>query len=243
MKHGDGASPLSPQSSVLSPDQGTRNLTLAGAFVDELARAGVRHACVCPGSRSTPLALALARNDGVRVWMHVDERSAGFFALGLARALGQPVALLCSSGTAAANFLPAVVEAHYSRVPLLVLTADRPSELRDVGAAQTIDQVRLYGNYAKLFVELPTPEVTDDLLRHMRTVASRAVATARRGPAGPVHLNFPFREPLVPPPGAIADLPALDAVARSGRADGQPYVAVEAGSRAPEAGVVTVLAR
>src|SRR5215210_7398540 len=138
MKHGDGASPLSPQSlrqaqgrpSVLSPDQRARNL-----------------------------ALALAGHGGVRVWMHVDERSAAFFALGLARALGEPVALLCSSGTAAANFLPAVVEAHYSRVPLLVLTADRPPELRDVGAAQTIDQTRLYGDYAKLFIELPPPEV------------------------------------------------------------------------------------
>ena len=162
----------------MTTDNGARNLALAGAFVDELARAGVRHACVCPGSRSTPLAIKLACHPGLRIWVHVDERSCGFFALGMARALGEPVALLCSSGTAAANFLPAVVEAHHARVPLIVLTADRPPEVRDFGAAQTIDQVRLYGGHVKWFVDMPVPEVTDDLLRHARAVAGRAVAIA-----------------------------------------------------------------
>ncbi|MBS1107437.1 MAG: 2-succinyl-6-hydroxy-2,4-cyclohexadiene-carboxylic acid synthase/2-oxoglutarate decarboxylase, partial [Deltaproteobacteria bacterium] len=118
-----------------------RNFAFAAALIEELQRAGVRHACVCPGSRSAPLAVAIARASGLRAWTHLDERAAGFFALGLAKAERCPVALVCTSGTAAANFLPAVVEAHYARVPLLVLTADRPHELRDFGAPQTIDQV------------------------------------------------------------------------------------------------------
>lgn len=120
-----------------------------GALVDELVRAGVQHFCVAPGSRSTPLALTIARQPGARLWMHIDERSAGFFALGMAKVLRAPVALVCTSGTAAANFLPAVVEAFYARIPLIVLTADRPHELRDVGAPQTIDQINLFGKHAK----------------------------------------------------------------------------------------------
>jgi len=145
-----------------------------GAFVDELVRAGVRHFCVCPGSRSTPLALTIARHPGAKLWMHLDERSAGFFALGLAKAGRAPVALICTSGTAAANFLPAVVEAFYARVPLVVLTADRPHELRDVGAPQTIDQVNLFGSHAKWFVDLAEPDTAPDLLRYVRTVAGTA---------------------------------------------------------------------
>jgi 2-succinyl-5-enolpyruvyl-6-hydroxy-3-cyclohexene-1-carboxylate synthase len=204
---------------------GACNAALAGAFVAELPRAGLRHAVVCPGSRSTPLAVALAEAGAIRVWMHADERSAAFFALGMARALAEPVGVLCSSGTAAANFLPAVVEAHLSRVPLLVLTADRPPELRDVGAAQTIDQARLYGSHAKWFYELPVPEATADLLRHARQVAARAIATASAAPRGPVHLNFPFREPLLPAPGEPA--PAIaDEAALHGRADDAPFTAV-----------------
>ncbi|HMA33453.1 MAG TPA: 2-succinyl-5-enolpyruvyl-6-hydroxy-3-cyclohexene-1-carboxylic-acid synthase [Chloroflexia bacterium] len=168
------------------------------AFVDELARAGIQHVCICPGSRSTPLALLIARHPGLRVWMHVDERSAAFFALGMAKARREPVALVCTSGTAAANFFPAVIEAHLAHVPLLVLTADRPAELRDNGAPQAIDQVRLYGPYAKWFADLALPEATPAMLRYVRTMAARAVATTRTTPAGPVHLNLPFREPLVP---------------------------------------------
>jgi 2-succinyl-5-enolpyruvyl-6-hydroxy-3-cyclohexene-1-carboxylate synthase len=174
-----------------------------GAFVDELIVAGVRHFCVCPGSRSTPLALTIARHPAMRsrvarLWMHVDERSAAFFGLGLAKAAREPVALVCTSGTAAANFLPAVVEAFYGRVPLIVLTADRPHELRDCGAPQTIDQVRLFGSHAKWFFDLPLPEASDEAVHHLRTIASRGVATARERPAGPVHVNCPYREPLIP---------------------------------------------
>ncbi len=198
-----------------------------GAFVDELARAGVRHVCIAPGSRSTPLALTVAAHPRLRIWMHVDERSAGFFALGMARALGAPVALLCTSGTAAANFLPAVVEARSARVPLLVLTADRPPELRDVGAAQTIDQNALFGAHAKWFVEMALPEATAPMLRYARTLAGRAVARAAAAPAGPVHLNCPFREPLVPTPiEAPAALSPADALAWQGRLNGEPWVRV-----------------
>jgi len=125
-----------------------------GAFVDELQRAGVRNVVICPGSRSTPLAIAFAVQPAIHTWMHVDERSAAYFGLGMAKQLRQPVALLCTSGTAAANFLPALVEAKLAHVPLLVLTADRPHELRDNGAPQSIDQNRLYGTYAKWFVEV-----------------------------------------------------------------------------------------
>lgn len=168
------------------------------AFVDALARSGVRHVCICPGSRSTPLALAFDRHPGFRVWMHLDERSAAFFALGLAKALRAPVAALSTSGTAAVNFAPAVAEARYGRVPMVVLTADRPPELREVGALQTIDQARLYGSHARWFWEMPVPDATDAALRHAAVCAVRAVEQALGPPAGPVHLNFPFREPLVP---------------------------------------------
>lgn len=168
------------------------------AFVDALGDAGVRHVCACPGSRSTPLAIAFARQRRTQLWMHLDERSAAFFALGLARASRAPVALLATSGTAAANFFPAIVEANLARVPLVVLTADRPHELRDNGAPQTIDQLRLYGQHVKWFVDLPEPDGTDQQINLVSTLAARAVATACADPSGPVHLNWPFREPLVP---------------------------------------------
>ncbi len=167
-------------------------------FVDELARAGIADAVICPGSRSTPLALALRTHPEIHVRVLLDERSAGFFALGMAKAARRPVAVLTTSGTAAANLLPAVVEASLGRVPLLLLTADRPAELRDRGAAQAIDQVRLFGTYAKWFAELPLLDGDEVTRRHVRSVAGRAVASAVAGPAGPVHVNVPFREPLVP---------------------------------------------
>lgn len=205
-----------------------------GAFVDELYRAGVRHVCAAPGSRSAPLALAVAQHPEMRIWMHVDERSAAFFALGMARMLGAPVALVCTSGTAAANFLPAIAEARNSGVPLVVLTADRPHELRDVAAAQTIDQNRLFGVHVKWFVEMAIPESTSELLRYSRTMAARAVATAAASPAGPVHLNFPLREPLVPepalPPMAMTE---ADAAAWLGRNGGEPWVRVVESALAP----------
>jgi 2-succinyl-5-enolpyruvyl-6-hydroxy-3-cyclohexene-1-carboxylate synthase len=203
-----------------------------GAFVDELARAGVRNVCIAPGSRSTPLALMIARQPEIKVWLNLDERSNAFFALGMAKASRDPVAILCSSGTATANFYPAVIEARLGRVPLIVLTADRPPELRDVGAPQTIDQIRLYGAYPKWSVEVSQPEATPDLLRYARTLAGRAAATARSEPAGPVHLNFPFREPLIPlPPEGASDLGDLSDPARYGREDHAPYVDVASAQR------------
>lgn len=200
------------------------------AFVDELQRAGMQHVVICPGSRSTPLALAIAERRALRIWMHVDERSAAYFGLGMAKQLGQPVALLCTSGTAAANFLPAIVEANVSHIPLLVLTADRPPELRDCGASQAIDQYRLYGTHVKWFAEVALPEATNDALRYIRTLANRAIALTQAVPVGPVHLNFPFREPLVPESQISPPLPAqekwYDHVAWQGRTNNEPYVRV-----------------
>lgn len=170
----------------------------AASFVDELAQNQMKHVVVSPGSRSTPLALLLVEHPDIKIHINVDERSAAFFALGLAKALKEPVGLLCTSGTAAANFHPAVIEAFYSRVPLVVLTADRPHELRDVGAPQAINQIDLYGKQVKWFVEMALPESTDEMIRYARTIAARAVAMASMEPSGPVHLNFPLREPLIP---------------------------------------------
>ncbi len=171
--------------------------TFVRTFLDQLVQGGVRHLCLCPGSRSTPLALEAARHPELRVWVHLDERSCAFFAVGMAKALRAPVALLSTSGTAAANFLPAVVEARYGQVPLVVLTADRPPELRDCGANQTIDQLHLYGRHAKWFTEL-LPEATSWALRYARSVAARCVEQAMAAPRGPVHVNVPLREPLLP---------------------------------------------
>ena len=166
-------------------------------FTAQLRRGGVGNVVICAGSRSTPLTLAFTRDADYTCWLHLDERSAGYFALGLARQLQQPVALLCTSGTAAANFLPAVIEASLSRVPLVVLTADRPPELRGVGASQTADQVRLYGSHVRWSVDMPLADGSAALERYARGSAMRAAELAAGAPAGPVHLNFPFREPLV----------------------------------------------
>src|SRR5688500_11560713 len=141
-----------------------RNMLWARVLVDELVRGGVGAVVVSPGSRSAPVAFAFARS-GIRLYTSIDERSGGFLALGMARALGRPVAVLCTSGTAAANYLPAVVEASRSRVPLVVVTADRPPELRGTAANQTIDQVHLYGRYPRRFADLPLPEPSDVALR------------------------------------------------------------------------------
>ncbi len=223
------------------PDDET--YTYIGAFVDELVRAGIGHLCLCPGSRSTPLAVSAARHPGLRVWTLIDERSTGFFGLGLAKALRAPVALLSTSGTAAANFLPAVVEARYGRVPLVVLTADRPHELRDRGANQTIDQVKLYGAHVKWFVDAALPEATDAMLRYARSLAAQAVATAEEGTPGPVHLNFPLREPLVPTRSAGASAPRESRAADfGGRDGGTPYTIVSRALRTPDPTVVRSLA-
>src|SRR3954471_22958211 len=167
------------------------------AFADELVRCGLRDACTSPGSRSTPLVLSLARHPALRATSHVDERCGAFFALGLAKASGRPVALACTSGTAAANYAPAVIEAHEARVPLIVLTADRPPELRELGAGQTIDQVKLYGSAAKWYFEVDDHAATPERMRWLRQLGCRAFWTALDGRPGPVHLNFALREPLV----------------------------------------------
>jgi len=181
------------------------------ALTAELAAAGVRDVVVCPGSRSTPLALAVAACEAFTTRVLLDERSAGFFALGLARVSRRPVVIVVTSGTAVANLMPAVVEANLARVPLVVLTADRPAELQDRGAPQTIDQARIFGSHAKWASQLPLFDGEAVTIAHVRSVAGRAVATAATGPAGPVHLNIPFREPLLPD-GPLAqtagDIPA-----------------------------------
>jgi 2-succinyl-5-enolpyruvyl-6-hydroxy-3-cyclohexene-1-carboxylate synthase len=194
----------------------TDTYLLLRAFCQELARCGLDQACTSPGSRCTPIVLSLVRAPGTRCYSHIDERCAGFFALGAAKASGRPVAVTCTSGTAAANLLPAVVEAHHARVPLIVLTADRPPELREVGAGQTIDQERLYGGAVKWFFEVGVHDATPARLRWMRTLACRAYWTALESPSGPVHLNLPLREPLV------LDEPLPDD--QTARADGRAYV-------------------
>lgn len=176
------------------------NTLWAEAFVAELAHAGVRTACVSPGSRSTPLTLALAKHPAFRTFTILDERSCAFFALGVGKATGMPAVAVCTSGTAAANFHPAVLEASYGEVPLIVLTADRPPEARETGSGQAIDQLKLYGSAVRWFFEVGAPELRDAGLRHLRGLAARAVFTATRPPAGPVHLNFPFHKPLEPAP-------------------------------------------
>ncbi|KMJ57710.1 2-succinyl-5-enolpyruvyl-6-hydroxy-3-cyclohexene-1-carboxylate synthase [Bacillus sp. LL01] len=174
------------------------------AFVDELVKSGLENVVISPGSRSTPIALLMAEHPDLHVTVLIDERSAAFYALGLAKTSNKPVAILCTSGTAATNYYPAIVEAYQSRLPLIVLTADRPHELRDVGAPQAIDQLKMYGDYVKWFVEMSIPQDTPAMVRYARTMAARAAGASLSAPGGPVHLNFPLREPLIP------DLDAVD---------------------------------
>ena len=180
--------------------------TYVGAFFAGLRDAGVQHVVVSPGSRSTPLTLTARHTPGLRTWVELDERAAAFFALGLAKASGRPAVLVCTSGTAAANYLPAIVEAHYSRVPMIVATTDRPPELRDWGAGQTIEQSGLYGRYVRWASETPVPAEGDDALRHAGQLAGRAYEEAMSRPAGAVHLNWPLREPLPPPAGELGEI-------------------------------------
>ncbi len=205
-----------------------RNSLWAGALVEELVRCGLREVCVAPGSRSTPLVLAAAESKELRVRVFLDERSAAFFALGVGKSSDVPAAVITTSGTAVANLLPAVVEAHQSEAPLLLLTADRPHHLRDADANQAIRQPGIFGDFVREAWDLPQPLADAAALRHLRAVAVRAMAAALGDPAGPVHLNLPFRKPLEPTPveGDVpSDLAERHPVAVQGRG-GEPLVRV-----------------
>jgi 2-succinyl-5-enolpyruvyl-6-hydroxy-3-cyclohexene-1-carboxylate synthase len=205
-------------------------------LADELARCGLREVVIAPGSRSAPLAMAfdeLDRAGRIRLHVRIDERSASFTALGLAKATGRPVAVVCTSGTAAANFHPAVIEADESAVPLLLLTADRPPELRGTGASQTVDQIKLYGSAVRWYAESGVPERLPGMAGYWRSLACRAWAHAAGDLGtlpGPVHLNIPLRDPLVPDAEPGADWP--DSL--GGRPDGAPWTRIggAAGARA-----------
>ena len=192
------------------------NQLWARALLEELVRGGVRHAVVCPGSRSSPLAVACQRVEGLKTWSVIDERSAGFFALGVGKQSRAPAVLVATSGTAGAHFYPAVIEAAMANVPLVVLTADRPLELQGWGAPQTIPQARLFGDFSRLFADVGLPEASEVALLHLRATASRAVGMALRMPRGAVHINVPFREPLAPIAEAFGE-ERLSELAREGR--------------------------
>lgn len=178
----------------------TRNLNTlwSSVLVETLVRCGLRTAIVCPGSRSAPLAVAFAQHPSVEAIPVLDERSASFFALGIAKRTHRPVALICTSGTAGANFYPAVIEARESQVPLLVLTADRPPELRDCNAGQAIDQQKLFGSYPNTACELATPALDLFLLQYLRQRMAQSYYQAQYPVPGPVHINVPLRDPLAP---------------------------------------------
>lgn len=208
-----------------APRDGHGSRILITALLDELSRGGVTDVVTSPGSRNTPVLRAVTTHPRLRAHSVIDERTAGFVALGLAKASGRPVVLCCTSGSAGAHYLPAVIEAHHARIPLVVLTADRPAELRDVGAGQTIQQVGLFGDAVRWSHELSVDTADAAGVRYARTLAARALLPASgaggRGP-GPVHLNLPLREPLVPDGDAPAPAvpPRGDAVPwvrRSGR--------------------------
>lgn len=214
----------------------TRDATTAFArtLVDELVRGGVRHAVVSPGSRSAPLALAIAGDDRLALHVVLDERTAGFVAVGIGRATGLPALVVTTSGTAAANLHPAVLEAHHGEVPIIVATADRPPELRGVGAPQTIDQMGLYGDAVRGAVDAEVPADVPDAAGRWRDLAARTVLAATGVRPGPVHLNLPFREPLIPTGAPLVDAP--------GRPDGAPWVVRSEPERTPDPAAVTALA-
>jgi 2-succinyl-5-enolpyruvyl-6-hydroxy-3-cyclohexene-1-carboxylate synthase len=207
----------------------TTAATFCATLVDEWVRAGVTDAVVAPGSRSTPLAVALAGDGRLRLHVHHDERSAGFLALGIGMAAGRPAVVVCTSGTAAVELHPAVVEAHEAKVPMLVCTADRPPELHGVGAPQTIDQQQLYGRAVRRFVDPGVPD--QGMAGSWRSLAAEAVVATLSSPPGPVHLNLRFRDPLVGRPGGLP----------RGRAQGRPWHRPSIGSQA-DAETLEVLA-
>jgi 2-succinyl-5-enolpyruvyl-6-hydroxy-3-cyclohexene-1-carboxylate synthase len=212
----------------MSRDARDATTAFARTLVDEWVRGGVTDAVVAPGSRSAPLALALAGDDRIRLHVHLDERSAAFVALGLGRATGRPAVVLCTSGSAAANFHPAVTEAFHGGVPLIVATADRPPEVRGTGAAQTIDQVDLYGTAVRWAIDVAPPEDVPGAGDAWRELAATSVQRALGPVAGPVHLNLCFREPLIPTGAPLVDAP--------GRPDGAPRLA----PRPPEPGLPSI---
>ncbi len=219
-------------------DNTNRNTALASALVEELARSGVHHAIASPGSRSSPITLALDREPGIELRMVLDERSAGFVALGIALQSGTPAIVACTSGSAAANLHPAIVEADEAGVPMLVLTSDRPPELRGIGAGQAIDQIKLYGDAVRWFCEAGTHDANDAGLMHYRSLGCRAFTEAQQG-AGPVHLNLAWRDPLGPEPNPD-EVVAADPLALSGRDGGRPLT-VGIRSQEPAAAVVEAI--
>ena len=186
-------------------DYRNTNTLWCSVLAETLHRCGVRHAIVSPGSRSTPLIFALAAHPGIETIPILDERSASFFALGIAKQTNRPIALVCTSGTAAANYYPAIIEAQESAAPLLVITADRPPEMRECTSGQTIDQQKLYGTHVNWYHELAVPEPTLDRLRYLRQTIAHACHRATAPAPGPVHLNAPFRDPLSPVPDNTAE--------------------------------------
>jgi 2-succinyl-5-enolpyruvyl-6-hydroxy-3-cyclohexene-1-carboxylate synthase len=204
------------------------------AIVEELVASGVGAVCLSPGSRSTPLTVAAADHPDLTTFSVLDERSAAYFALGRSRRSGEPTALVCTSGTAAANYHPAVIEAHQSRVPLVVLTADRPAELHDSGANQTVDQQGLYGDAVRFERTLPEPAPEARRLRAVRVAVDRAVAAATGTEPGPVHLNVPLAKPLEPTekPGDVPESFAESAPLASERREG-PFVRTASGTATP----------
>src|SRR5690554_505900 len=221
------------------------NTLWARALIDELARCGLRDICISPGSRSTPLVVQAFEHPAIRDHSIVDERAAAFFALGLAKATGRPVALICTSGTAAANYFPTVCEASEAGIPLIILSADRPAELQDCGASQAMDQHKLYGDRIRWFHQLAKPEASAPKLANLRSIACRAFAHAA---AGPVHLNIPFAKPLEPievaansPDFVPAEFLASAPIATMGRPDGRPYLQISSGLRTPEPTTVAAI--
>ncbi len=220
-------------------DETNRNTALASAFVDELARCGVKHAVVSPGSRSSPLTLAIDRDERIETHVVLDERSAGFVALGISLSTGMPALVTCTSGSAVANLHPAVVEADQAGVAMIVASCDRPPELRGIGAGQTIDQIDIFGSSARWFCEVGTHEADDAGVLHLRSTGCRAYAEAAGG-RGPVHINLSWRDPLGPEqrPGEVT---ATDALAREGRSESRPLT-TSIRTREPHAELIDALA-
>lgn len=210
-------------------NEAEKNLRFADVLVGTLAAAGVRHFVVSPGSRSTTLATAVSRCEGISTHIHLDERGAAFLAQGAAKASGAPTVLVCTSGTAAANYLPAIVEANFSGIPLVILTSDRPAELRDCGAPQVIDQLKLYGSNVRWFHEAALPGALEAVDDYARSIALRALSFAAGSEPGPVHLNLSVREPFLPerlppapvleriPPPTVRVLPSEQSLMRAAR--------------------------